>query len=158
MALRSRGIKFKKSHLGFLIDGANKKIRRSSKVRHNGRLFNRPEDVIHYEAVQMLINEFPNVQFISNILDSVRLHIRTKAQYKGLRNKKGTIDLFVMKPNRGFCGMAIDFKTEDGRATKEQEEFLAQARLDNYFTHLGEGLRDSLGMIRWYLSQEDKCK
>ena len=121
------------------------------KVKVNGRTFTREEDAIHFECIQLLKNEFPHVEFISNILDGARLGMLVRKHTKGMRNREGTSDIVILEPRKGYHGMCLEIKTLNGKLSQEQSDFLARLSLKGYYCKWAYGLDDCFLAIREYL-------
>lgn len=121
------------------------------KTKVNGRTFTREEDAIHFECIQLLKNEFPHVEFISNILDGARLGMLVRKHTKGMRNREGTSDIVILEPRKGFHGMCLEIKTLTGKVSQEQRDFLDRMKRKGYHVTTGHGLDDCFLAIREYL-------
>lgn len=121
------------------------------RFKKNGREYIQEEDAIHFECIQLLKNEFPNVEFISNILDGARLGMLVRKHTKGMRNREGTSDIVILEPRKGFHGMCLEVKTVTGILSKEQKDFLHRMALKNYHAIEAYGLDECFELIREYL-------
>lgn len=121
------------------------------RFKKNGREFIQEEDWIHFECIQLLKNEFPHVEWISNILDGARLGMLVRKHSKGMRNREGTSDIVILEPRKGFHGMCLEIKTVTGTLSKEQKHFLHRMALKNYHAIEAYGLDECFELIREYL-------
>ncbi|HMW08411.1 MAG TPA: VRR-NUC domain-containing protein [Leptospiraceae bacterium] len=129
----------------------SKPKRKAKKPKINGRSFTREEDSIHFECIQLLKNEFPSVEWISNILDGARLGMLVRKHTKGMRNREGTSDIIILEPRKGFHGMCLEIKTASGTLSKEQKDFLHRMALKNYHAIEAYGIDECFELIREYL-------
>ena len=127
------------------------KRKKKPKVKVNGRTFTREEDSIHFECIQLLKNEFPNVEWVSNILDGARLGMLVRKHSKGMRNREGTSDIIILEPRKGFHGMCLEIKTVSGALSKVQKDFLHRMALKNYHAIEAYGIDECFELIREYL-------
>lgn len=67
--------------------------------------------------------------------------------------KKGIPDLFLPVARRGFHGLYIEMKRDDGGViSPEQKEFLAFAEEQGYRDQVCYGYEDAIKELEWYLS------
>lgn len=78
---------------------------------------------------------------------------RYGATLKKMGLKRGVSDIFIALPFRGFIGAWIEIKTKEGRATKEQLDFLEKMEKLGYFTALTKGLEETFSVISWYIEK-----
>lgn len=129
------------------------------KTKVNGRTFAREEDAIHFECIQLLKNEFPHVEFVSNVLDGARLGMLVRKHTKGMRNREGTSDIIILEPRiklegsvrKFYHGMCLEIKTLNGKLSQEQSDFLARLSLKGYYCKWAYGLDHCFLAIREYL-------
>lgn len=133
------------------ISKPKKKKVKKPRFKMNGREFVQEEDWIHFECIQLLINEFPDVEWISNILDGVYKGMLVRKHTKGMRNREGTSDIVILEPRKGFHGMCLEIKTVTGVLSKEQKDFLHRMALKNYHAIEAYGIDECFELIREYL-------
>lgn len=63
----------------------------------------------------------------------------------------GVPDIFIPWPVGGFHGLFLEFKTQRGRATKAQTDFLNYAHSVGYKAELVFGLREALEVFKEYI-------
>lgn len=124
--------------------------------KKNGRTFTREEDYIHFECIQLLKNEFPHVEFISNVLDGAKLGEKVMKRHAGMRNRPGTSDIIILEPKYYLggafsYGMCLEIKTLTGKVSQEQRDFLSRMKRRGYHATTGHGLDDCFLAIREYL-------
>ena len=127
--------------------------------KKNGRTFTREEDYIHFECIQLLKNEFPHVEFISNVLDGAKLGEKVMKRHAGMRNRPGTSDIIILEPRiklegsvrKFYHGMCLEIKTLNGKLSQEQSDFLARLSLKGYYCKWAYGLDHCFLAIREYL-------
>lgn len=69
----------------------------------------------------------------------------------GMQN--GVADCFLSVPRRTWHGMYIEFKTQTGKTSPEQDAFLASVEFQGYFTAVIRSFDDATKMISEYLKQ-----
>lgn len=74
------------------------------------------------------------------------------AKLKRAGQVAGQSDLFLSIPRKGFGGLYIEMKALDGRATKEQLEFLDDMTDAGYMAVMCKGANAAIDTIRSYMS------
>lgn len=74
---------------------------------------------------------------------------RIRASREGILS--GVSDVFIPMPSKGHHGLFLEFKSEGGRATKAQLDFLNLMRSRGYKAELVYGLREALQALKEYL-------
>ena len=84
-------------------------------------------------------------------------------KHSSINTIKGYPDLFIAKPNKGYCGLFIEIKTEsaapfkkDGTLKKNEHSerqnlIMAQLKASGYYATFGVGLKKCIQLIDWYL-------
>jgi hypothetical protein len=76
----------------------------------------------------------------------------TKLKAEGV--KKGVPDLFLALPNESHAGLFIELKTETGRASKEQKEWIARLNENGYRAVVCFGYQEAINEIKTYAGIE----
>jgi hypothetical protein len=79
---------------------------------------------------------------------------RTAAGGRALKREgvlPGVPDLFLAVPSGGLCGLFIELKTESGRLTRAQSEFLERARLQGYRAVVVRSVSEFMDTVIRYL-------
>ncbi len=80
-----------------------------------------------------------------------RARIINRMKAEGM--KRGIPDLFLPCSKRGYHGLYIEMKTEEGRLTPEQKDFLAYAEAAGYLDLVCRGADEAIEQIEWYLGE-----
>jgi|SRR5215470_17729400 len=67
----------------------------------------------------------------------------------------GVADLCLPAARRGYHGLYIEMKSEEGVATKEQKEFLRGASGEGYCSVIAQGVDEGKATLEWYLGITD---
>ncbi len=94
-----------------------------------------------------------------NNLDKIVLHIANErscsAQHGAILKRmgvmKGVSDLFITRASRGYYGAWIELKSNTGKLSKEQSEFLFNMSKEGYFAVCRFGADEAIATIRDYL-------
>lgn len=70
----------------------------------------------------------------------------------------GVSDIFMMKATHGYHGMFLELKSAEGKLSKQQTAFIANAEEEGYFTAVTNNLDEALEIVTWYgLSASEGC-
>jgi hypothetical protein len=67
----------------------------------------------------------------------------------------GVADLCLPAARRGYHGLYIEMKSEEGVATKEQKEFLRGVSGEGYCSVIAQGVDEGKATLEWYLGITD---
>lgn len=95
-----------------------------------------------------------------NNLDDVIFHVANEractpqhgAILKRMGVKSGVSDIIITRARKGYHGAFIELKTNIGRVSPNQRDFLAVMDAEGYFTAVCFGHEECIDMIKWYLS------
>ena len=65
--------------------------------------------------------------------------------------KKGVSDLFLPIPTKDYAGLFIELKRENGKASKEQRDFVARMNAYGYKAQICYGYEQTVQLLRVYL-------
>lgn len=99
------------------------------------------EWVRHHPYIKKLVIHFPN---------EGKRTPRYGKMLKDLGMRKGVSDLLITMQKHGYGGAWIELKSKDGVLSKEQKEFLADMKAQNYYTAVTWSLDEALDTISWY--------
>jgi hypothetical protein len=68
----------------------------------------------------------------------------------------GAADLCLPAARRGYHGLYIEMKSEDGAATKEQKEFLRGVSAEGYCAVIAQGVDEARSVLEWYIGLSDQ--
>ncbi len=94
-----------------------------------------------------------------NNLHEIVIHIANErscspqhgAILKRMGVRKGVSDLFITRASRGYYGAWIELKSNKGKLSKEQSEFLFNMHQEGYFAVCRFGADEAIATIRDYL-------
>lgn len=78
---------------------------------------------------------------------------RTGYLLKQIGMKKGFPDLFIFCPRANYHGLAIEMKSQKGRATPEQKEWIARLNNLGYRAEICKGFNEAKACIDRYLER-----
>jgi hypothetical protein len=68
----------------------------------------------------------------------------------------GMPDLCVLRPSRGFCGLFVEMKTQDGVVAAAQKDIARRLNAAGYLCLIARSCDDGFALIEEYLDDEDK--
>ncbi len=77
--------------------------------------------------------------------------LRVKACKAGVI-KKGLPDVVIPAARRGYHGLYIELKSEDGTTSKDQIEFIRRLNEENYLAVVCYSFKEVTSKIEWYFS------
>jgi hypothetical protein len=80
---------------------------------------------------------------------ATRARIINHMKAEGMR--KGIPDLFLPLARRGYHGLYIEMKTDKGKLTVEQKDFLAYAEAAGYLDLACFGADEAIDQLKWYI-------
>ena len=124
-----------------------KKRQKTAKI---GSEFEIQADIIVWARLTHIL--VPELRFLTASLNGVQISVgqRVKALKSGLN--KGTPDLSLPCARRGYHGLYIEVKTQDGVLSKEQKEWRDFLKRENYFWYLCRSTDSAKRLLTWYLS------
>jgi VRR-NUC domain-containing protein len=81
------------------------------------------------------------------------LYVARKLKAEGLR--AGVADLCLPAARRGYHGLYIEMKSEEGAATKAQKAFLRGVLEEGYCTVIAGGVDEARDALMWYIGISD---
>lgn len=114
-------------------------------TRKNGS----PEHDIQVAIVGLLESIEPTPLYSATV-GGVRLAIHTAKKMKEAGYSKGVPDMLVYEPRGMYAGLAIEVKTEKGRASDEQKEWIRQLNSKGWRAEICKGFEECADVICEY--------
>lgn len=110
------------------------------------------EHSIQARVVQFVRTFYPEVLMFSvpNGAD-VSANNRIRLSKEGLL--PGIPDLWILEKKKGFSGLLIEFKTETGRLSKEQDNIIKQLTDRNYLVYVCRNHLTAIKIIEDYINE-----
>lgn len=108
-----------------------------------------PETVIHIQIVEWLRQLHPDIPFIhvANERKTSPIH---GLLLKRMGVRKGVSDLFLPKGNEHDKGLWLEIKTEKGKATEPQIEFIMEMQKLGYAGVIVHGFDQAIAIIQQF--------
>lgn len=71
--------------------------------------------------------------------------------------KPGVPDLFLAAPSGKYHGLFIEMKTDKGRASDAQRQWIERLKAVGYFAQVCHGWEAAVATLEWYLSLPDEA-
>lgn len=96
--------------------------------------------------------QYPELKLLYHIPNEGKRSGREGARMKRLGLRRGVPDLCLPVARGKYHGLYIELKAQDGRASQEQNEFIADLILQGYFARICYGADEATELIKLYLS------
>ena len=108
-----------------------------------------PEHDIQVQLVGLLESIEPKPLYTATV-GGVRLAIHTAKKMKEAGYSKGVPDLLIFEPRGMYNGLAIEVKTEKGRPSAEQKDWIRSLNSKGWRAEICKGLDECLDVIHEY--------
>lgn len=124
------------------------------KDNHNSK---QPRKPTSFDEANIQASFFVWVGNIYPELDKLIFHIsnegkRNMKYVKKSGIKKGVPDVFLSKPNKVYHGLYIEFKTSDGKQSKDQKLFQEQVGRVGYQYNVCRSASEGIEVLKEYLN------
>lgn len=112
------------------------------------------EAVLLMRAVVGAEHEWPELRWFAAIPNGGFRSKRTAGQLKAEGVKRGVPDYLFPVQRGGYVGLAVELKTEIGRPSPEQREWLAELRRQGWRAEICKGWEQAWATVRDYLAAD----
>jgi VRR-NUC domain-containing protein len=143
-----------RTHISQLSDEALRE-KLGVKRRAKPRELERQHQVALIKWVRTVKDAYP----VLNLLYAVpnggyrNIYVARKLKAEGVR--AGVADLCLPAARRGYHGLYIEMKSEEGVATQEQKSFLRGVLEEGYCAVIAEGVDQARAVLDWYIGIND---
>lgn len=112
----------------------------------------------HVEAVMLMRavagaeHDWPELRWFHAIPNGGKRSKRVAVQLKAEGVRRGVADYCLPVRRGGFAGLYIELKTDIGRPSKEQREFIAFVREQGYHAEVCRGWEQAFAVLKDYLA------
>lgn len=103
------------------------------------------------KIVLSFCNKHPELSVIFAIGNGGLRDLGTAIKMKAEGVKKGVPDLFLPLAKKGYHGLFIELKTETGRASKEQKEWIEKLNANGYLAKVCFGYKEAIEELKNYV-------
>lgn len=108
------------------------------------------EQTIHKTIIEWVNLNVELRRFVIHIANERKCSSGYGKILKDMGVRKGVADLFIALPRKGFCGAWIEIKSEKGRVSEEQRQFLTDMSQQGYFTQIVYSIDEGIKAIKDY--------
>lgn len=119
------------------------------KPSKTGRKNRSPEHDIQV-AITRYLEAHKEAPLFSATVGGVRLAMHTAKKMKEAGYKKGIPDLLIFEPRGMYSGLAIEVKTDKGRPSEHQKEWVRRLNSNGWRAEICYGLGECLSVIDEY--------
>src|SRR6266511_6438975 len=120
------------------------------KRRAKPRELERPHQVALIKWVRTVQNLYPVLKLLYAIPNGGDRNLRVARKLKAEGVLAGVADLCLPAARRGYHGLYLEMKSEDGVATKEQKAFLLGVLEEGYCAVIAHGVDEARAALGWY--------
>ena len=109
--------------------------------------------VFKWAAQPSVRGVYPELKLLHHIPNGGRRDPIEARHLKEQGVKPGVPDLHLPVARKGYHGLYIELKTEKGRATDKQKQWLSELVKQGYYAVVCHGWQDAQAVLMWYLNE-----
>src|SRR5215510_13925294 len=125
------------------------------KRRAKPRELERPHQVALIKWVRSIKGTYPVLKLLYAVPNGGDRNLRVARKLKAEGVLAGVADLCLPAARRGYHGLYLEMKSEDGVATEEQKEFLRGVSAEGYCAVIAHGVEAARSVLEWYIGITD---
>jgi hypothetical protein len=125
------------------------------KKRSKPRELERPHQVTLIKWVRAVKVTNPVLKLLYAVPNGGDRNIRVARKLKAEGVLAGVADLCLPAARRGYHGLYLEMKSEEGVATEEQKEFLRGVSAEGYCAVIAHGSEEARLILEWYIGISD---
>jgi len=125
------------------------------KRRAKPRELERPHQVALIKWVRTVRDAHPVLKLLYAVPNGGDRNLRVARKLKAEGVLAGVADLCLPAARRGYNGLYLEMKSEEGVATEEQKEFLRGVSGEGYCAVIAQGVDEAKATLEWYLGITD---
>ncbi len=125
------------------------------KRRAKPRDLERPHQVALIKWVRTVRDIFPVLKLLYAVPNGGDRNLRVARKLKAEGVLAGVADLCLPAARRGYHGLYLEMKSEEGVATIEQRAFLHGVLGEGYCAVIAHGVDEAIATLEWYLGVTD---
>src|SRR5499426_4434406 len=125
------------------------------KRRAKPRELERPHQVALIKWVRTVRDIYPVLKLLYAIPNGGKRNLRVARKLKAEGVLVGVADLCLPAARRGYHGLYLEMKSEEGVATEEQKEFLRGVSGEGYCAVIAQGVDEAQATLEWYIGATD---
>ena len=125
------------------------------KRRAKPRELERPHQVALIKWVRAVKDTHPVLKLLYAVPNGGDRNLRVARKLKAEGVLAGVADLCLPAARRGYHGLYLEMKSEEGVATEQQKEFLRGVSGEGYCAVIAQGVGEARAALEWYLCITD---
>jgi hypothetical protein len=125
------------------------------KRRAKPRELERAHQVALIKWVRAVKATYPALRLLYAVPNGGDRNLRVARKLKAEGVLAGVADLCLPAARRGYHGLYLEMKSEEGVATEEQKEFLRGVSGEGYCAVIAQGVDEAKATLDWYLGITD---
>ena len=125
------------------------------KRRAKPRELERAHQVALIKWVREVKNIYPVLKLLYAVPNGGDRNLRVARKLKAEGVLAGVADLCLPAARRGYHGLYLEMKSEEGVATEEQKEFLRGVSAEEYCAVIAQGVDEARETLEWYIGITD---
>jgi len=121
------------------------------KRRAKPRELERPHQVALIKWVRVVEDAYPVLKLLYAVPNGGDRNLRVARKLKAEGVMAGVADLCLPAARRGYHGLYLELKSEEGVATKEQKAFLRGVLEEGYCAVIAHGFDEARSALEWYI-------
>jgi hypothetical protein len=110
------------------------------------------EDNLHIQVCNYLNYQYPNILYFHPHNEGRRTAYE-RYKFKLLGAKAGVPDIVILEAKKNYYGLFIELKSEKGKLTDNQENFIMELRYRNYYAAVCHNFEEAKKIIDWYFEK-----
>src|SRR5262249_41180764 len=125
------------------------------KRRAKPRELERAHQVALIKWVRTVRDIYPVLKLLYAVPNGGKRNLRVARKLKAEGVLVGVADLCLPAARRGYHGLYLEMKSEEGVATEEQKEFLRGVSGEGYCAVIAQGVDEARETLEWYIGIAD---
>jgi hypothetical protein len=123
--------------------------------RAKPRELERPHQVALIKWARSVRGTYPVLKLLYAVPNGGDRNLRVARKLKAEGVLAGVADLCLPAARRGYHGLYLEMKSEEGVATEEQKEFLRGVSGEGYCAVVAQGVDEAKSTLEWYMGVTD---
>src|SRR5262245_1913538 len=125
------------------------------KRRAKPRELERPHQVALIKWVRAVQDAYPVLKLLYAVPNGGDRNLRVARKLKAEGVLSGVSDLCLPAARRGYHGLYLEMKSEEGVATEEPKQFLRGVSAERYGAVIAQGMDEARETLEWYIGITD---
>ena len=114
------------------------------------------KNVIEWSQNPRILAKYPGVELLYHIPNGGSRNKIEAAHLKQQGVRPGVPDLCLPVARGQYHGLYIEMKTDTGRASTEQKDWIERLNAEGYFAEVCHGWESAVRVLEWYLTLKEE--